>query len=185
VILHRVFPWDGAAGHRDPGGALWFPRGLQGDGRHDAPDRYGCLYVSEEPVSALVEELARFAGAGVAAADLLRGGLPLALAELELAGNARLVDLDSADVLASEGLRPSAVASRERRRTQADALALFRRHRRAAGLRWWSTFDPSWANVTLFDRARQALAVVGVRRLELRDEVVAAAALQLGLRAVG
>ena len=28
---------------------------LQGEGRHDAPTLYGCLYVSAEPVSALVE----------------------------------------------------------------------------------------------------------------------------------
>jgi hypothetical protein len=181
VILHRVFPWNGAAGPRDPGGALWFPRGLQGDGRHDSPGRYGCLYVSEEPVSAVVEELARFAGAGLARPDLLRGGLPLALGTLELAEKAQVLDLDAPAVLAADGLRPSLVASRDRGRTQADALALFRRHRRAAGLRWWSSFDPAWANVTLFDRARDLLAVTAVRELALGDDEVGEAARQLGL----
>ena len=62
MILHRCFPWDARAGHAASWGALRFPRELQGDGRHDAPERYGCAYVSEQPVAAVVEELARFAG---------------------------------------------------------------------------------------------------------------------------
>ena len=48
---------------RAEGGALWFPRRYQGDGRHDNPDVYGCLYVATEPVAAIVEQLARFRGA--------------------------------------------------------------------------------------------------------------------------
>lgn len=183
MILHRVFPWDGAAGPRDPGGALWFPRQLQGDGRHDAPGRYGCLYVSEEVVSALVEELARFGGARIASADLLRGGLPLAIATLELAEDALLLDLDAPDVLAAAALRPSLVASRERARTQADAVALFRRHRKAVGLRWWSAFDSRWANVTLFDRSRKSLDVVETAPVALDDAAVGEALRFLGLSA--
>jgi hypothetical protein len=92
-----------------------------------------------------------------------------------------VLDLDAPAVLAADGLRPSLVASRDRGRTQADALALFRRHRRAAGLRWWSSFDPAWANVTLFDRARDLLAVTAVRELALGDDEVGEAARQLGL----
>ena len=103
VILYRCFASDERAGHAAPGGALWFPRELQGDGRHDAPDRYGCVYVSEEPVSALVEELARFAGTVLGATDLRRGRLPLGLAEVQLAEPALLVDLDSPLVLAERG----------------------------------------------------------------------------------
>ena len=71
------------------GGALWFPRMLQGNGRHDAPQRYGCLYVSEEPLSTVVEQLAPFVGTKLAAPDLVRGGLPLALAALELPDGTR------------------------------------------------------------------------------------------------
>jgi hypothetical protein len=182
VILYRCFPWDGAAADEEPGGPLWFPQRLQGEGRHDAPGRYGCLYVSETPVSVVVEELARFVGTELAAPDLLRRRLPLALAALELADEARLVDLDEPLVLASEGLRPSLVATRERERSQAHAAALHEAHRYAAGLRWWSTFEPRWANVTLFDRARERLDVVDVDVIGLRDEVVGEAASFLGLR---
>jgi hypothetical protein len=181
MILYRCFPWNRAAAPEERGGPLWFPRRLQGDGRHDAPGRYGCLYASEAAVSAVVEELARFVGTGLAAPDLLRGRLPLALAALELAEEARLVDLDEPLVLAAEGLRPSHVATRERERSQAVAAALHELHGYAAGLRWWSTFDPGWANVTLFDRASEQLDVVEVAEIGLRDEVVEEAARYLGL----
>ncbi|MGH3011092.1 MAG: RES family NAD+ phosphorylase [Gaiellaceae bacterium] len=183
MIVHRCFPWDAGAEATSPGGALWFPRRLQGDGRHDAPGRYGCLYASEVAVSAVAEELARFVGTELAAADLRRGGLPLALATLVLDDSALLVDLDEPLVLAAERLRPSLVAARERPRTQDAALALFERHIGAAGVRWWSALDSRWANVTLFDRARAALSVEEIGLLRLSDDVVEEAASFLGLRA--
>ena len=182
MILYRCFPWDVAASPEDPGGPLWFPRRLQGGGRHDAPGRYGCLYVSEEPVSVVVEQLAPFVGTGLRAPDLVRGGLPLALAALELAEEARLVDLDQPFVLAVVRLRPSLVATRERERSQADAVTLHDLYPEAVGLRWWSTFEPRWANVTLFDRAKKRLDVLDVARIGLGDEVVEEAARFLGLR---
>jgi len=43
VILHRCFAWDRRAPLGEAGGALWFARDWQGDGRHDNPDVYGCL----------------------------------------------------------------------------------------------------------------------------------------------
>jgi hypothetical protein len=181
VTLYRCFPWDGAVEPSARGGVLWFPRMLQGEGRHDAPERYGCLYVSEEPVSTVVEQLARFVGTELAAQDLRRGRLPLALAILELADTASLVDLDEPLVLAAEELRPSLVATHERPRTQADATALYERHEAIAGLRWWSTFESQWANVTLFDRALDALEVEDVRVIALEDDVVGEAARFLGL----
>jgi len=61
-------------------------------------------------------------------------------------------------------------------------VALHERHPDAAGLRWWSTFEPAWANVTLFDRAAETLEVADVRELRLGDEVVGEAAQFLGLR---
>ncbi len=130
-----------------------------------------------------MEELARFAGTVLGASDLRRGGLPLGLAEIRLAEPALLVDLDSPLVLAEEGLRPSLVATATRARTQADAIALHDRHPDAAGIRWPSAFESQWANVTLFDRAREALSVAAVRRLRLDDPVVGEAAAFLGLRA--
>jgi hypothetical protein len=154
---------------------------LQGRGRHDSPERYGCLYVSEEAVSAVVERLAALVGTGLAPSDLVRGGLPLALASISLPDEGLVLDLDEPRVLSREGLRPSVVATHERSRTRADGVALFDRHPDAAGLRWWSTFESRWANVTLFDRAAGSLGVQEVQRLSVDDPVVGEAASFLGL----
>jgi hypothetical protein len=66
--------------------------------------------------------------------------------------------------------------------TQPQARALYERHPDAAGLRWWSTFEAQWLNVTVFDRAGAELRLVSVRRLSVEDEEVAGAADVLGLR---
>jgi hypothetical protein len=162
-------------------GPLWVPRPYQGDGRHDNPDAYGCLYLSEVEVSPVVEQLARFRGRRLIPEMLVRRGLPLALAVVELDPRSRLVDLDEPAVLAAHDLRPSRVATRLREVTQPQALALYRRHARAAGLRWWSTHESLWGNVTLFDRAAGRLRLRDVRLLALEDPVVEEAARLLGL----
>jgi hypothetical protein len=182
VILHRCFAWNDRAGEDDPDGPLWFPRIFQGDGRHDHPDAYGCLYLSVSPLSTVVEQLARFRGQRLLPSLLRRRGLPLGLADLELDEEAELVDLDDPAVLSRERLRPSLVATRDRHATQAQALALFDRHPAAAGLRWWSTYEAGWINVTLFDRAAPGLRLVSVRALTLADPLVADAAEVFGLR---
>jgi hypothetical protein len=182
VILHRCLAWNERASATAPDGALWFPRPYQGEGRHDNPSVYGCLYLSEEPLSCVVEQLARFRGQRLTEALLRRRGLPIALAELELPDDARLVDLDDPAVLRRERLRPSGVATRERALTQPQALALHAKHTDASGLRWWSTFESQWLNVTLFDRAASALRLGSVKALTVADEEIAAAADVLGLR---
>jgi len=60
-LLYRCFGWLRAANLREPGGALYVPRDHQGAGRHDNPDLYGALYLSESPVGAIAELLARSA----------------------------------------------------------------------------------------------------------------------------
>jgi hypothetical protein len=134
---------------------------LQGEGRHDAPTLYGCLYASFEPVSALIEQLAGLTGTSIEPPGLL--------------------DLDDPEVLLREELRPSLVATNERSTTQGQAVGLFERHAEAVGLRWWSTFESLWPNVTLFDRAEGALGVVDVQPLDAGDDVVQEAADFLGL----
>lgn len=173
MILYRCFAWDERADPGAPDGPLWFPRTFQGEGRHDNPDLFGCLYLSERPISCIVEQLARFRGQRLMASMLRRRGLPLALAALELADGAELIDLDQPRVLRQDRLQPSAVATRERRITQPQARALFARHRRAAGVRWWSTYESLWMNVTLFDRAAGQLRVENVRLLTRDDPAVA------------
>jgi hypothetical protein len=181
VILWRLVPWRVQASPREPGGALWFPRELQGPGRHDNPDRYGCLYASEAAVSAVAEALAPFRGAGALVSGmLLRGDLPFALARLELDGD-DMVDLDDPRVLAGHGLRPSRVATRTRAVTQAYAASVFEDLHRALGLRWWSTLESSLINLTLFDRAAPHLNVLDVERLTIEHTAVVEAAALLGL----
>lgn len=184
--LWRVLPWEPTAPAQEPGGALWVPRALQGAGRHDAPDCYGCLYLSEDPVSGVAEALAPFRGTGDLLPELLvRSGRPFALAELWLDAGSVLVDLDDPAVLAAETLRPSVVATGRRTVTQALALRQFERHPDAAGLRWWSVLEASWIHVTLFHRAVGDLTVRAVHPLEIDDDVVSAAAAHLGLASPG
>jgi hypothetical protein len=184
VTLYRCFAWRRGARDDGPDGPLWYPQLFQGDGRHDNPDAYGCLYLSDRPHSCIVEQFAAFRGQRLTAAMLRRRGLPLALARLELDDRAVLLDLDDPAVLRREHLRPSRVATRHRAVTQAQALDLHRRHADAAGLRWWSVWEALWSNVTLFDRAAPALRLIDVRDLTLDDPDCCEAAEFFGLRIV-
>jgi hypothetical protein len=182
VILWRVLPWDPSAKPRSPGGPLWFPRAFQGAGRHDNRDRYGCLYLATEAASAVAEALGPFRGTGDLADDMLdRGGRRLALAALELPDPVELVDLDEPRVLRRERLRPSEVATRSRTVTQAYAARLYDAHDGALGLRWWSTLESSWINVTLFDRASSELTAAAPEPLATDHPAVVEAAELLGL----
>lgn len=182
MILWRVLPWDPSAAIGEPGHALWVPRKYQGSGRHDAPDRYGCLYLAELALSAVAEMLAPFRGTGDLHPDLLmRSGRQLALAELELADGVTLIDLDEPAVLIKESLRPSVVATNHRAATQAYAVAQFEHHPKQAGLRWWSTLEASWIQITLFDRAAGELRAHSVHTLSVDDSTVIDAATYLGL----
>ena len=184
MILYRCFAWDEHAPDAGPDGPLWFPRIYQGEGRHDNPDRYGCLYLSISQLSTVVEQLARFRSQRLLPSLLRRRGLPLALADLELHDGAELVDLDDPVVLRRERLRPSRVATRDRRITQPQALALYDRHRRVAGVRWWSMYEAGWINVTLFDRAASRVRVGSIRALTAEDPAVVEAADFFGLRSL-
>jgi hypothetical protein len=180
LILYRCFAWNERARPDQADSPLWFPRVFQGDGRHDNPDVYGCLYLSDREPSGVVEQLARFRGQQLIESMLVRRGLPIAVAAIELADEADVIDLDDPVVLRRRRLRPSVVATRERAITQPQALAAYQ-ETDAAGLRWWSIHESLWANYTLFDRARSALTVQDVRVLTLEDPALAEAAEFLGL----
>ena len=182
MIAFRCAAFAAPADARGEGGALWFPRPYQGDGRHDNPGLYGCLYLSEREVSAVAERLQVFRGQRRLATWMLeREGRALTVAAIEVPDDVPLVDLDEPRVLARERLRPSRIATRDRAATQADAAALFERHADAAGLRWWSTLESSWPNLTLFDRAAPRLVLRELRPLTVFDAVVREAAELLGL----
>ena len=183
MILYRCFAWSERVRPTEPDGPLWFPRIHQGDGRHDNPDVYGCLYLADRETSAVVEQLARFRGQRLIPQILVRRGLTLGLASIELPDRAQVIDLDDPVVLSAHELRPSLVATRHRNVTQPQALALYRKHRFTAGLRWWSVYEALWTNVTVFDRAVRRLTLDRVRRLTLDDPAVVDAAAFLGLAA--
>ena len=182
MILYRCLAWNARAGPAEADGPLWYPRVFQGEGRHDNPDLYGCLYLADRALSCVVEQLARFRSQRLTPALLRRRGLPLALARLQLAERAELVDLDDPVVLRREHLRPSLVATRERAVTQPQARALYQRNTTLAGIRWWSTFEAQWANITVFERAARMLRVESVHALTPDDPVVVAAAEFFGMR---
>jgi hypothetical protein len=184
VILHRCFAWNRGARPDQPDTPLWFPRPFQGEGRHDNPEVYGCLYLADRPLSAIAEQLAAFRGQRLSAAVLRRRGFPLAVAAVDLDDKAEVIDFDDPGVLARERLRPSTVATRRRDITQPQALRLYQRRPRAAALRWWSAWEALWINLTVFDRAAPRLRLVDVRELTLTDADVEAAADLFGLRVV-
>ena len=182
--LYRCLPCDAKAATDAPGGGLFVARDFQGQGRHDNPELYGALYASEESLSAVAEQLARFRGIDrLEERHLRRRGLPLTLVTLELGDDAIVVDLDSPRELAAHDLRPSVVATRNRVVTQPQAAALYRDPSAPAGIRWWSTLEASWLNLTLFfERAQESLRVVQVEPLTLELDATRQAAEFIGLR---
>ena len=181
MILWRVLPWDPSAKPRDLGGPLYIPRVFQGIGRHDNPTRYGCLYASVDAKAAVAETLAQFRGEPLAESLLDVAGTRLAVVPLDLHDDAQLIDLDDPRVLRHERLRPSTVATHERGASQGYAERLFDGHPEAVGVRWWSTIESSWINVTLFDRALRRVRAGAAERLTLDHPAVGEAAEFLGL----
>jgi hypothetical protein len=182
VRLWRALPLDRSAKATEAGGPLWFPQLQQGGGRHDNPDLYGCLYVAEDPRSAVAELLAPFRGTGkLLPSMLVRYGKPLALAAIELEDGVTVVDLDDPSTLIATGLRPSQVATRRRSVTQRQAAEVHESHPEAVALRWWSTLESSWINWTLFDRAAATLEAGDVDELTVEHPVVTEAADLFGL----
>ena len=185
-MLVRAFPWLPGAAAEEPGGPLHVARLLQGGSRHDNPAQYGVLYASRDPVSAAAERLRSFRRWELADADFLRpDGARYALITLDDEDVAELVDLDDPSVLTARNLRPSMVATRERRATRRMALDLYEDG--ADGISWWSTIEASWTNVSLFaERCLDRLVVtsdpepLGVEHAAVRD---AAAALGIRLSA--
>jgi hypothetical protein len=171
--VYRVLPWLRGAAETDPGGALYVPP--QGAGRFDNPAQYEIFYVAESREAAIAEAFGRHP---LWTASMLNGipslpGSVHALATYGLADAAALYDLDDPANLVTLKLRPSDVVNRDYTVTQALALRIFTTGT-VSGLRWWSYYDPAWANVGLWDTA--ALTVVDIRPLSIMDSTVVRAA---------
>lgn len=182
-MLYRVFPHLSGAGETQQGGALFVPRERQGTGRHDNPEHYGALYASRLAESAVAERIQAFRGQEFTNRDLRRpDGKRYVLATLDDSGLQGIVDLDDPAELARRDLKPSTVATRRRLITRSMALSLFQE--RASGFEWWSMFEASWPNVTLFaERAASNLLVVGdLEFLHLEHPILRRAAESIGVR---
>lgn len=161
MTLYRLFPFDSEASRRSEGGPLFVARHLQGGGRHDNPDAYGAFYVSRSNISPIAEHLSMWRSWGAAGSAFRPEGRPMALVRFDDAGLNTMVDLDDPRVLVDRELRPSGVATRERRITRPLAKSLY--DQGFMGFEWWSTIEASWINATLFaDRS--------LDRLEITDE---------------
>ena len=92
--------------------------------------------------------------------DLRIEGTVIALATFAAPPGEELVDLDDPRTLVTRDLRPSSVATRDRKLTQEIAAAIFDEGH--MGFEWWSTIESSWINVTLFaERAIGGLRLAG------------------------
>lgn len=110
----------------------------------------------------MAELLAPFRGTGTLIPSMLvRAGLPLALAGLDLGEGGTVIDLDDPVVLQGEGLRPSQLATRRRSMTQIHAAYVD-----AVAMRWWSTLESRWINWTLFEQAAPALELAEIAQLD-------------------
>jgi RES domain len=145
LTLYRVFPWVRGASKGRPGHPLYV-RPPQGSGRVDNPERYLVLYASDDPMGAVAEA---FGNHSIWTRQLLEGPSALtrstrALARYEATG-AEILDLDDCAALSPRALKPSVVVTRDRRTTQAWALAIHAEDR-WAGIRWWSYYRPEWGS---------------------------------------
>lgn len=141
------------------------------------------MYASRQGQSAVAEAIQAFRGRVLTDARLRRmSGRPLALAAFRDDVLERIVDLDDPAELLARGLRPSAVATRNRAVTHAVAREIFQEG--AQGIGWWSTLEASWANVTLFaERVADLLELNGEpETLTVRHPSIRDAAEVLGIR---
>jgi hypothetical protein len=178
----RAFPFDAGAEPGAPFSATYVHPG-QTAGRFDLQDRPPVLYLAESPEHAVGELLQAFRGRRIGPDHLRRHGYPLAVVSIEIApGLARRIpDLTDPRTLLRFDLRPDALASHDRRVTQAIARTLHGAGQ--PGLRWWSALTGAWHGLALFtDRLEpQDLAVGRPELLAVDHPAVASAMTVLGI----
>ncbi|MDB4951558.1 MAG: hypothetical protein JWM27_4207 [Gemmatimonadetes bacterium] len=150
AALWRVFPWDPAAPPGTPFSPQFtVPAARQVHGRFDLGTS-PVLYLAETPEHAVAEMLRPFTGRTLRPAHLRGAGHPLSLVAVtpSLEVRSGLADLTDPRVLVERGIRPDALASRDRTRTQTISRALH--DAGLAGFRWWSALHGDWHAVLLF-----------------------------------
>jgi hypothetical protein len=179
VILYRAYPGTLEADPFDEGGPLYSAWRRQRGGRHDNPDAYPAFYASKSEIGCIAEAIQQFRGTALQSRHLhLSRGRVLMIATI--ATDLTLLDSDDPRQLSRHKQRPSTIATGERIVTQTFARAMHAKGHQ--GLRWWSSLEASWINVTLFmDRCRDSLRVSGVRVLTLEDAALGQACEVLGI----
>ncbi len=162
MLIYRVFSWNSKIKKETAdGGALYIPRDKQGEGRHDIPEYAGVMYCSGEVISAISETIQDFRGKTITNRDFeLANEKIKALAALELADDAKIIDLRNAKNLMKYKINPVEVATHERETTKKVSERMYQEE--AGGFIWWSAIESKWANLTLFgDRIKNKLKVKG------------------------
>lgn len=180
-VLYRVFPRLATASNHEPGGALYVPP--QGAGRLDNPGVYSVLYLSDSASGAIAEAFGRFpewTPAILEGSPSLPGSVR-ALVRIELPDDLAVCNLDDAAQLGALGLRPSDVVTRDYTRSRTWARQIYGQ-RRWIGVRWWSYYDPMWANFGLW--SIEKLRLQGMSRIRLNDPSLQEAARILARRVV-
>jgi len=145
--LYRAFPLDPDATERDPGGALYVPRG--GAGRIDNPELYSVLYLSSHEAGAVAENFGRFP---IWDDEMFfhANGNRFALSAYDVPDSLHFYDMNVAANLTALGISPANVVKRERRLTQSWAKRVFAGGA-YAGISWWSYYLPTWFSYGLWD----------------------------------
>ena len=143
------------------------------------------MYFSRELVSPIAEFLKDLLGQRLDPSHLLSEGFPRAIAAVNEHDLPGIVDLDDPANLEARSLRPSTVATQNRRATQRVATSLWEEG--VPGFEWWSTIEASWINVTLFaERTIDRLVLEGEPEMLTADHpAVRQAARVVGLELPG
>lgn len=136
----RVYPYVAGAGSAEPGGAL-YRHPLQGFGRIDNPEHYLVLYAADSPAVSVAEVFAAQPAPWNDTTLYRADGRPYHIAEIQMPDEVPACNLDDPRALLQRNLVPSSIVSKDRERTRAWALAIFREHR-WRGVSWWSFYDP-------------------------------------------
>lgn len=178
MLIYRVFAGLPSAAPGEPGhpGYLHRPQGL---GRWDNPSLYDIWYLSKSPEGAVAEAFGNLASwsEDMFETPFLSGGRR-ELAMFSVPDDMSMLDLDDAQNLLDQGMRPTQVVMRNLAYTQARAASIFATRgptrRRWAGLAWWSYHRPYLTNVALWstDDEPAPLTLVEVRSLSLRSPEV-------------
>ncbi len=142
------------------GGPLYVPRDKQGNSRHDIPQLTGVLYTATTPQSPLAETIKFYRGQTITDRFfIVRKEFHKALVSLDLEDKMPLADLGNAAFLVKRNFSLSESVSRDRQMTQKIAERLY--NEEFSGIRWPSTLNSSWTNVSLFaDRCQRHLSIV-------------------------